>query len=91
MTSSRRREPASWAPEPLDDPAERPKPGGNGNELEITHTDCRACGAAVSGLNGRYACGVCGWVNAWSEGHSALPTAADDPDAAVQDQPPGHG
>ncbi|MFF8833150.1 hypothetical protein [Streptomyces sp. NPDC015131] len=47
---------------------------------EITTTECRACGAQVSGLDGRYACGVCGWVNAWSEGHSALPTAEHDPD-----------
>ncbi|MGA4862166.1 hypothetical protein ACPB9J_05960 [Streptomyces lavendulocolor] len=69
MTSSRRREPASWSPEPLDASREGPKPGGNGNELEIMHT------------SGRYACGVCG----------ALPTAADDPDAAVQDQPRGQG
>ncbi|MGI5484547.1 hypothetical protein [Streptomyces lavendofoliae] len=47
---------------------------------EITTTECRACGAAVSGLDGRYACGVCGWVNAWSEGHGVLPTAEQDPD-----------
>ena len=47
---------------------------------EITTTECRGCGAMVSGLNGRYACGVCGWVNDWSEGHTALPSAEDDPD-----------
>ncbi|MGW3416449.1 hypothetical protein [Streptomyces phaeochromogenes] len=51
---------------------------------EITTTECRGCGAMVSGLNGRYACGVCGWVNDWSEGHTVLPTAEDDPDY------PGH-
>ncbi|WP_306806533.1 hypothetical protein [Streptomyces sp. DH12] len=47
---------------------------------EITTTGCRDCGAHVSGLNGRYACGVCGWVNHWAEGSNTLPTAADDPD-----------
>ncbi|MET8954585.1 hypothetical protein ACWEO4_09730 [Streptomyces sp. NPDC004393] len=45
---------------------------------EITQTQCRKCGSEVAGVNGRYACGVCGWVNHWSEGHNALPTAADD-------------
>ncbi|MFF1574707.1 hypothetical protein ACFVWR_18360 [Leifsonia sp. NPDC058292] len=47
---------------------------------EITTTDCRQCGSVVSGLNGRYACGICGWVNAWHEGHGELPVAQDDPD-----------
>ncbi|KAF0649223.1 MULTISPECIES: hypothetical protein [Streptomyces] len=47
---------------------------------EITTTMCRGCGSQVSGLNGRYACGVCGWVNNWAEGHTALPTAEEDPD-----------
>lgn len=47
---------------------------------EITRTDCRACGAQVHGINGRYACGVCGWTSPWHEGHRALPTAEDDPD-----------
>ncbi|MFF8293549.1 hypothetical protein ACF068_30670 [Streptomyces sp. NPDC016309] len=78
MTEPRQRKPAAWAPEPLDTPTGEAGASNSDRELEITHTDCRACGAAVSGLNGRYACGVCGWVNAWSEGHSALPTAADD-------------
>jgi hypothetical protein len=47
---------------------------------EITSTDCRECGSKVSGLKGRYACGICGWVNPWYEGHGELPTAEDDPD-----------
>lgn len=47
---------------------------------EITSTDCRQCGSQLAGVNGRYACGHCGWVNAWSEGHRELPTAEDDPD-----------
>jgi ribosomal protein S27AE len=45
---------------------------------EITTTDCRECGTQVSGVNGRYACGVCGWVNNWSEGHGELPIGDDD-------------
>ncbi|MEU5043191.1 hypothetical protein [Streptomyces griseorubiginosus] len=48
---------------------------------EITTTDCRGCGTQVSGVNGRYACGVCGLSNHWSEGHTALPPASEDPDA----------
>ncbi|MER6675128.1 hypothetical protein [Streptomyces sp. NPDC000983] len=51
------------------------------NTQEITTTDCRGCGAEVSGVNGRYACGVCGWANHWSEGHNTLPGAEEDPDA----------
>ncbi|GGP96183.1 hypothetical protein [Streptomyces roseolilacinus] len=47
---------------------------------EITTTMCSACGSQVSGLNGRYACGVCGWVNNWAEGHTALPHAGEDRD-----------
>lgn len=47
---------------------------------EITSTECRGCGAQVSGLNNRYACSLCGWTNHWSEGSSDLPTAEDDPD-----------
>ncbi|WP_432043285.1 hypothetical protein [Streptomyces cadmiisoli] len=47
---------------------------------EITTTECRGCGSQVSGVNGRYACGVCGWTNPWHEGHQDLPTAEADPD-----------
>ncbi|WP_406347278.1 hypothetical protein [Streptomyces sp. NBC_00648] len=47
---------------------------------EITHAECRQCGTRVAGLDGRYACGVCGWTNDWSEGHRPLPRAEDDPD-----------
>nr|WP_244883643.1 hypothetical protein [Streptomyces zhihengii] len=48
---------------------------------EITRTECRRCGTSIRGVNGRYACSLCGWVNHWSEGHNELPTAADDPDS----------
>ncbi|MEE1755860.1 hypothetical protein [Streptomyces sp. SP18CS02] len=47
---------------------------------EITETECRKCGTRVAGLDGRYACGVCGWVNDHTEGHRALPTAEEDAD-----------
>ncbi|MEU6733883.1 hypothetical protein [Streptomyces physcomitrii] len=47
---------------------------------EITTTECRGCGAQVSGLGGRYACGVCGWVNHWSQGSGDLPGPEADPD-----------
>ncbi|MFD5702155.1 hypothetical protein [Streptomyces lasiicapitis] len=49
-------------------------------ETEITTTFCRRCGTQVDGLNGRYACGVCGWVNHWGEGHGELPGQEEDPD-----------
>ncbi|MGX1633989.1 hypothetical protein ACWGUL_07990 [Streptomyces albidoflavus] len=47
---------------------------------EITRTECRQCGTEIYGVNGRYSCVVCGWVNPWYEGHGELPTAEDDPD-----------
>ncbi|MEU7280954.1 hypothetical protein AB0A69_19535 [Streptomyces sp. NPDC045431] len=47
---------------------------------EITETDCERCGTRIAGLTGRYACGVCGWVNHWSQGHTDLPSARDDLD-----------
>lgn len=47
---------------------------------EITRTECRQCGTEIYGVNGRYPCTVCGWVNPWYEGHGELPTAKDDPD-----------
>ncbi|MEU0038461.1 hypothetical protein [Streptomyces sp. NPDC006333] len=49
-------------------------------DAEITATECHDCGAQVHGLNGRYACGLCGWVNHWSQGSTTLPRAEDDPD-----------
>ncbi|MFJ3271002.1 hypothetical protein [Streptomyces sp. NPDC086776] len=45
---------------------------------EITRTDCVQCGTEVYGIDGRYACGPCGWVNHWSEGNGALPAESDD-------------
>lgn len=50
------------------------------SDTEVTTIECRGCGALVSGLNNRYSCTVCGWVNHWSEGSKELPTAEDDPD-----------
>ncbi|MFJ6935971.1 hypothetical protein [Streptomyces sp. NPDC101132] len=47
---------------------------------EITEAECRRCGTLIAGLDGRYACGVCGWVNDHSEGHRRLPRAEEDPD-----------
>lgn len=47
-------------------------------QTEITRTDCRQCGTEVHGIDGRYACPLCGWVNHWSEGHSTLPGEMDD-------------
>ncbi|MBK3569851.1 hypothetical protein JHN47_39815 [Streptomyces sp. MBT62] len=62
-------------------PSERvPTVGAPLSSNEITTSECRECGAEVSGLNGRYACGLCGWVNHWAEGDGELPTAQDDPD-----------
>ncbi|GGV27206.1 hypothetical protein GCM10010277_08630 [Streptomyces longisporoflavus] len=62
---------ADQPPTPAAEPSE---PSG------ITTTDCRGCGSQVSGISGRYACGVCGWTNPWDEGHQELPVADDDPD-----------
>ncbi|GAA0276285.1 hypothetical protein GCM10010302_12390 [Streptomyces polychromogenes] len=47
---------------------------------QLTEGQCRRCGTHIAGLDGRYACGVCGWVNDHSEGHRRLPTADEDPD-----------
>lgn len=40
---------------------------------EITNTNCVRCDTQISGVNGRYCCSGCGWVNHWSEGHTELP------------------
>ena len=47
---------------------------------EITRTDCKQCGTEVHGIDGRYSCALCGWVNHWSEGYKALPQAHEDSD-----------
>ncbi|MFJ7259954.1 hypothetical protein ACIQV2_07285 [Streptomyces globosus] len=62
-----RADPSAAAPAPLPAP-------------EITEAECRRCGTYIAGLDGRYACGVCGWVNDHSEGHRRLPRADEDPD-----------
>ncbi|MFD6532808.1 hypothetical protein [Streptomyces sp. NPDC060184] len=61
-------------------PAGRPALDGPMAAPEVTYTECRRCGTLIAGLDGRYACPGCGWVNDHSEGHRALPTAEDDPD-----------
>ncbi|MFF7363053.1 hypothetical protein [Streptomyces sp. NPDC008125] len=61
-------------------PAGRPAVDGPMAAPEVTYTECRRCGTLIAGLDGRYACPGCGWVNDHSEGHRALPTAEDDPD-----------
>lgn len=48
--------------------------------LEITRMDCRQCGTEIFGIEGRYACALCGWVNVWSEGNNELPSEDDDAD-----------
>jgi ribosomal protein S27AE len=47
---------------------------------EITYAECRQCGTLIAGLDGRYSCGVCGWVNHHSEGQRPLPRPEDDSD-----------
>ncbi|MER0446308.1 hypothetical protein ABR738_17365 [Streptomyces sp. Edi4] len=71
-----------WPPEL--DPLPEPEPVFT---PEITEADCRKCGTRVAGLDGRYACGVCGWTNDWSEGHRPLPSGEDDPDYPGPDGP----
>ncbi|MGW1773758.1 hypothetical protein [Streptomyces sp. NPDC002104] len=70
------------------------RPGGDGSHAasappphvsepaapELTEAECRRCGTYIAGLDGRYACGVCGWVNDHTEGHRRLPRADEDPD-----------
>ncbi|MFB6583270.1 hypothetical protein ACFCYC_38690 [Streptomyces sp. NPDC056402] len=51
---------------------------------ELTEAECRRCGTYIAGLDGRYACGVCGWVNDHSEGHRRLPRADEDPDRPLK-------
>lgn len=47
---------------------------------EITRTECTRCGTEIYGIDGRYSCPLCGWVNHWSEGHNVLPGGGEDPD-----------
>ncbi|WP_371678836.1 hypothetical protein [Streptomyces sp. NBC_01276] len=69
-----RRPPGAHAPDMYtDSTAPLPAP-------ELTEAECRRCGTYIAGLDGRYACGVCGWVNDHSEGHRRLPRADEDPD-----------
>ncbi|KJY26176.1 MULTISPECIES: hypothetical protein [Streptomyces] len=61
-------------------PHTNPQPGAPLPAPELTEGQCRRCGTHIAGLDGRYACGVCGWVNDHSEGHRRLPRADEDPD-----------
>ena len=45
---------------------------------ELTVRDCPKCGVTVTGVNGRYACTACGWVNHWSEGNTPLPSSSGE-------------
>ncbi|WP_037843234.1 hypothetical protein [Streptomyces sp. NRRL F-5126] len=65
--------PVPPTPEPPHDPGSAARSGP-----EITYGECRQCGTLIAGLDGRYSCGVCGWVNPHSEGHRPLPRAEDD-------------
>jgi hypothetical protein len=60
------------------DPVPRQEPRAADPGPEITSAECRQCGTLVAGLDGRYSCGVCGWVNHHSEGHRPLPSPEDD-------------
>ncbi|MFC9604328.1 hypothetical protein ACFTTN_12825 [Streptomyces niveus] len=71
--------PATPAPEPEPEHATVIGP-------EITYAECRQCGTLIAGLDGRYSCGVCGWVNHHSEGHRILPRAEDDTNRAAGDR-----
>ncbi|MFH7598124.1 hypothetical protein WDV06_23940 [Streptomyces racemochromogenes] len=62
------------------DPQANAQPGAPLPAPELTEGQCRRCGTHIAGLDGRYACGVCGWVNDHSEGHRRLPRADEDPD-----------
>lgn len=48
---------------------------GRTEHPEITYVGCSRCGTQIAGLDGRYACSGCGWVNEWTEGHRPLPAA----------------
>lgn len=84
-------------------PEERPESTAPLPPPELTVSECRRCGTLIAGLDGRYACGVCGWVNDHSEGHRRLPREDEDPDRPPRgrrrpkqlpgpaEQPPGTG
>ncbi|MEV4966641.1 hypothetical protein AB0886_05155 [Streptomyces sp. NPDC024062] len=47
---------------------------------DITRTECARCRTEVYGVEGRYSCTGCGWVNHYSDGHNELPAASADAD-----------
>ncbi|MFE9257127.1 hypothetical protein [Streptomyces sp. NPDC006879] len=67
-------------PKPASPQASDPEPTAPLPAPELTESECRRCGTLIAGLDGRYACGVCGWVNDHTEGHRRLPRADEDPD-----------
>ncbi|MFD3485938.1 MULTISPECIES: hypothetical protein [unclassified Streptomyces] len=75
--------PAKSAPERAPDPGTEPAAVIG---PEITYAECRQCGTLIAGLDGRYSCGVCGWVNHHSEGHRLLPRPEDDKGRAAGDR-----
>ncbi len=58
-------------------PERRPPADGEAatEHPDITYIGCARCGTLIAGLDGRYACSGCGWVNEWTEGHRPLPGA----------------
>ncbi|OYP13480.1 hypothetical protein CFC35_02365 [Streptomyces sp. FBKL.4005] len=67
-----------WRAEPVPDAERAAAAAAFLDGQEITRTQCVQCYSEIAGVNGRYACGNCGWVNPWTEGHKPLPTAEDD-------------
>lgn len=53
----------------------------------ITTTLCQTCGTEIAGVNGRYSCGNCGWVNHWSQGDTELPPLPDLDDESTGQHP----
>lgn len=53
----------------------------------ITTTICQQCGTEIAGINGRYSCGICGWVNHWSQGDTELPALPDLDDEETGQRP----
>ncbi|PCG83030.1 hypothetical protein CIB93_26630 [Streptomyces sp. WZ.A104] len=60
---------------PSTGPEERPPAEAATEHPEITYIGCARCGTQIAGLDGRYACSGCGWVNQWTDGHRPLPAA----------------
>ncbi|MEW1613065.1 MULTISPECIES: hypothetical protein [unclassified Streptomyces] len=68
-------EPTRAVPEPVPAVPEPTRAEPVTEHPEITYIGCARCGTQIAGLDGRYACSGCGWVNEWTEGHRPLPAA----------------